>query len=130
VPFTGNLTVLLRLLMLTPIAAPSDQWQGIGFSALDVEAGLAVTPLDVTSVYAINLINASAVVNGTAQRLRRVEVVNGQWRDGVYGDKFMFTYTSAGEVCGCDLGAGTSCDACGTMHPLIVAHVHELVQHS
>jgi hypothetical protein len=111
---SGNLTVLVRLLMLTPIAASEDLWRGIGGPAVIEVSGMAVTPLDITSVYVLGLVNSSAAINGTNNRLRRVTAYDDDWRAGVYGDKFMFTYTRAGELCGCDLNPMTTCDACGT----------------
>ena len=114
---SSNMTVLLRLLLLSPVAAPGDQWRGIGYPAINIHDNMAVTVVDVTSVYDIDLVVGSNSSTSSTRRLRRAAVASGDWRPMVYGDKFMFTYTVNGERCGCDVDSTSTCDGCGRYRP-------------
>jgi hypothetical protein len=75
--------------------------------------GMAVTTLDISSVYPVTLLNSSAGTNATGHsRLRRAAVA-GNWRSAVYGSKLMYTYVPSGQTCGCDIAVSTECDSCG-----------------
>lgn len=37
------------------------------------------------------------------------------WRAAVYVSTVMYTYTAGGEICGCDLSPGSTCDPCGEL---------------
>jgi hypothetical protein len=116
-----NYTVSLRLFLQTPIfnATLMPSGRGIGNAAssiLDVEHAV-ITPLAVSSVYAVGLLNRSGLTMDT-HTLRRASTVptglgSSSWRSTVYGDSFMFTYTSGGAACGCDVDANSKCDVCG-----------------
>ena len=109
-----NVTVLLQLLLQTPVAAAVDAWKGIGNPAVSIVGGQALTTLDVSVVYPYSAINGSSRTATSQQQLRRESVSTTNWRSTVYGDKLMFTYTVNGERCGCDMEPSTVCDACGT----------------
>jgi hypothetical protein len=108
---TKNLTVLVQVLVLTPLVG--DDTAGIGPPSIQVMEGMAVTTLDISSVYPVTLLNSSAGTNATGHsRLRRAAVA-GNWRSAVYGSKLMYTYVPSGQTCGCDIAVSTECDSCG-----------------
>ena len=117
---TSNLTVLLRLLFLTPVADATARWRGIGYPASHIENGVAVNVLDVSAMYSVDIVNRTTPAS--TSRLRRA-AGTGAWRSYVYADKLMFTYTVNGETCGCDVDSLTTCDACGRREFVRVAAV-------
>ena len=111
---SSDLTLKVDLLMATPVAPGTGPGRGVGSRAQFVDGGTAYTSMDVRSVLAEDLVTG---YNGStlapSRRLRAARSLQSDPTVAVLQTDLLFTYTSSGAVCGCEVDAVTECDACG-----------------